>query len=55
MGAATGPLMGIAVGSVGSARSGTAAALINVARMFGATVGVAGSALSSPGAVSTGF
>lgn len=41
MGVATGPLMGAAVGSVDSARSGTAAALINVARMVGATAGVA--------------
>jgi MFS transporter, DHA2 family, methylenomycin A resistance protein len=38
---ATGPLMGLAVGAVASARSGTAAALINVARMGGATIGVA--------------
>jgi DHA2 family methylenomycin A resistance protein-like MFS transporter len=37
----TGPLMGLAVGAVASARSGTAAALINVARMVGATIGVA--------------
>jgi predicted MFS family arabinose efflux permease len=41
MGFATGPLMGIAVGAVSEARSGTAASLINVARMVGATVGVA--------------
>jgi MFS transporter, DHA2 family, methylenomycin A resistance protein len=41
MGLATGPLMGEAVGAVPPARSGTAAALINVARMVGATVGVA--------------
>jgi MFS transporter, DHA2 family, methylenomycin A resistance protein len=41
MGLNTGPLYGIAVGSVGSARSGTASALINVARMTGATLGVA--------------
>jgi DHA2 family methylenomycin A resistance protein-like MFS transporter len=41
MGMATGPLMGLAVGAVASARSGTAAALINVARMVGATVGAA--------------
>jgi hypothetical protein len=33
--------MGLAVGAVASARSGTAAALINVARMVGATIGVA--------------
>jgi MFS transporter, DHA2 family, methylenomycin A resistance protein len=41
MGLATGPLMGAAVGAVAAARSGTAAALINVARMAGATIGVA--------------
>ena len=41
MGLNTGPLYGIAVGSVGGERSGTAAALINVARMTGATLGVA--------------
>jgi len=41
MGFATGPLMGAAVGAVSAARSGTASALINVARMAGATLGVA--------------
>jgi DHA2 family methylenomycin A resistance protein-like MFS transporter len=41
MGFATGPLMGEAVGAVPAARSGTASAIINVARMVGATVGVA--------------
>jgi EmrB/QacA subfamily drug resistance transporter len=41
MGLATGPLMGIAVGAVAAARSGTASSLINVARMAGATLGVA--------------
>jgi EmrB/QacA subfamily drug resistance transporter len=41
MGIATGPLMGVAVGAVSAARSGTAAALVNVARMAGATIGVA--------------
>jgi EmrB/QacA subfamily drug resistance transporter len=41
MGLATGPLMGEAVGAVPPARSGTASALINVARMVGATIGVA--------------
>jgi len=41
MGLATGPLFGLAVGAVSTARSGTAAALINVARMVGATLGVA--------------
>jgi MFS family permease len=41
MGLATGPLNSIAVGAVSAARSGTAAALINVTRMAGATMGVA--------------
>lgn len=41
MGLATGPLLGVAVGAVPAARSGTASALINVARMTGATLGVA--------------
>jgi len=41
MGLATGPLTDVAVGAVASARSGTAGALINVARMVGATIGVA--------------
>ena len=41
MGFATGPLMGAAVGAVAAARSGTASAVINVARMTGATMGVA--------------
>jgi EmrB/QacA subfamily drug resistance transporter len=41
MGLATGPMMGMAVGAVPAARSGTASSLINVARMAGATIGVA--------------
>ena len=41
MGLNTGPLMSVAVNSVTAARSGTASALINVARMAGATLGVA--------------
>lgn len=41
MGVTTGPLMGEAVGAVAAARSGTASSLINVARMVGATTGVA--------------
>ncbi|KVA04703.1 MFS transporter [Burkholderia latens] len=41
MGVATGPLMTVAVGSVDSARSGTASALVNVARMIGAALGIA--------------
>ncbi|HWU69227.1 MAG TPA: MFS transporter [Stenotrophobium sp.] len=41
MGLATGPLTGAAVGAVAAVRSGTASALVNVARMAGATIGVA--------------
>ncbi|WP_247138685.1 MFS transporter [Neorhizobium sp. BETTINA12A] len=41
MGLATGPLTAVAVSAVGSNRGGTAGALINVARMVGATIGVA--------------
>jgi MFS transporter, DHA2 family, methylenomycin A resistance protein len=41
MGLNTGPLYGVAVGCVGPERAGTASALINVARMTGATLGVA--------------
>jgi len=41
MGLNTGPLMSVAVDAVTAARSGTASALINVARMAGATMGVA--------------
>ncbi len=41
MGVATGPLFGVAAGAVSAGRSGTAGSLINVARMTGATVGVA--------------
>ena len=41
MGLATGPLMGAAVGAIPAARSGTSAALINVARLADATIGVA--------------
>jgi hypothetical protein len=41
MGLNTGPLYAVAVGAVTAARSGTASALINVARMTGATLGVA--------------
>ncbi len=41
MGVNTAPLLGVAVAAVPSARSGTASALINVARMVGATLGVA--------------
>ncbi len=41
MGLNTGPLMSVATDAVTAARSGTASALINVARMSGATLGVA--------------
>ncbi|NNG68706.1 MFS transporter [Rhizobium laguerreae] len=41
MGTATGPLTAVAVSTVTSDRAGTASALINVARMVGATIGVA--------------
>jgi EmrB/QacA subfamily drug resistance transporter len=41
MGMATGPLFGVAAANVSAPRSGTAGALINVARMVGATLGVA--------------
>jgi MFS transporter, DHA2 family, methylenomycin A resistance protein len=41
MGLNTGPLMSVAVDAVSASRSGTASALINVARMTGATLGVA--------------
>ena len=41
MGLNTGPLMSVAVDAVEAGRSGTAASLINVARMTGATLGVA--------------
>jgi MFS transporter, DHA2 family, methylenomycin A resistance protein len=41
MGLNTGPLMSVAVDAVSAARSGTASSLINVARMTGATLGVA--------------
>jgi MFS family permease len=57
MGIATGPLMGIAVGAVAASRSGTASSLINVARMAGATVGVAilGSVFAFAGEEGTGL
>jgi len=51
MGLATGPLYAVAVAAVPPARSGSAASLINVARMIGATLGVAilGSAFALAG------
>ncbi|MBB4443275.1 MULTISPECIES: MFS transporter [Rhizobium] len=41
MGMATGPLTAVAVSTAAADRAGTASALINVARMVGATIGVA--------------
>ena len=41
MGIASGPLFDVAIGTVPAARSGTASSVINVARMAGATIGVA--------------
>jgi MFS transporter, DHA2 family, methylenomycin A resistance protein len=57
MGLNTGPLMSVAVDSVHAARSGTASALINVARISGATLGVAvlGAAFTLAGSGATGF
>jgi hypothetical protein len=50
-------LFAVAVGVVAPARSGTASALINVARMVGATIGVAiiGSAYALLGGGSAGL
>ena len=57
MGLNTGPLMSVAVDGVHAARSGTASALINVARMSGATLGVAvlGAAFALAGGGAPGF
>jgi MFS transporter, DHA2 family, methylenomycin A resistance protein len=57
MGVATGPLFAVAVGAVAPARAGTAAALINVGRMVGATIGVAicGSIYALAGGGTTGL
>jgi MFS transporter, DHA2 family, methylenomycin A resistance protein len=57
MGLNTGPLFGVAVGLVPAARSGSAASLINVARMIGATLGVAilGTAFGWAGAGTVGL
>ncbi|KWV48860.1 MFS transporter [Bradyrhizobium macuxiense] len=51
LGLAAGPLSAMAVGHVTTARAGTAAALINVARISGATIGVAvlGACYAAPG------
>ena len=53
MGLNTGPLFGVAVAAVSAARSGSASSLINVARMIGATLGVAvlGSAFTLVGSL----
>ena len=57
MGLNTGPLFGVAVAGVPAARSGSAASLINVARMIGATLGVAilGTAFALAGAGGAGL
>jgi MFS transporter, DHA2 family, methylenomycin A resistance protein len=57
MGLNTGPLFGVAVAAVPAARSGSAASLINVARMIGATLGVAilGTAFALAGAGGAGL
>jgi MFS transporter, DHA2 family, methylenomycin A resistance protein len=57
MGINTGPLMGVGVAAVPAARAGTASSLINVARMVGATLGVAmlGALYALLGGGATGF
>jgi MFS transporter, DHA2 family, methylenomycin A resistance protein len=57
MGLNTGPLFGVAVAAVPAARSGSAASLINVARMAGATLGVAvlGAAFAAAGGATAGL
>jgi EmrB/QacA subfamily drug resistance transporter len=57
MGIATGPLTAVAVSAVSHDRAGTASALINVARMVGATIGVAalGAIFAVTGAPTSGF
>jgi DHA2 family methylenomycin A resistance protein-like MFS transporter len=57
MGMATGPLTAVAVSTVSADRAGTASALINVARMVGATIGVAllGAIFAFLGETETGF
>jgi MFS transporter, DHA2 family, methylenomycin A resistance protein len=57
MGLNTGPLFEVAVGAVPAARSGSAASLINVARMIGATLGVAvlGTILAAAGGEGLGL
>lgn len=57
MGLNTAPLFGVVVASVPAARSGSAASLVNVARMTGATLGVAvlGAAFAGAGAGTPGL
>ena len=57
MGINTGPLRGVGVAAAPAARSGTASSLINVARMVGATLGVAmlGALYALLGGGATGF
>ena len=57
MGINTGPLMSVAVDAVGAGRAGTASSIINVARMVGATLGVAvlGAAYAFGGGNGPGF
>ncbi|MFL5253378.1 MAG: MFS transporter [Rhodopila sp.] len=57
MGLNTGPLMSVSVEAVDAARSGTASSLINVARMTGASLGVAvlGAAFGLAGGGSAGL
>lgn len=57
MGLNTGPLMSVAVDAVGAGRAGTASSIINVARMVGATLGVAvlGAAYAFGGGNGPGF
>lgn len=57
MGLNTGPLMAVAVEAVSPARAGTASSLINVARMAGASLGVAflGAAFASQGGGAVGL
>jgi len=53
----TGPLLAVAVSAVEPPRAGTASALVNTARMVGATLGVAalGTVYATAGVVATGF
>ncbi len=57
MGLNTGPLFGVVVAAVPAARSGSAASFVNVARMTGATLGVAvlGAAFAGAGAGTPGL